>query len=334
MLPTSQHQFVAARYRVIPQPEVVRDGLWAVPLAMPHRHIPYSLLYLIRDHEDALHVIDPGWDDDRNWNALNDAVAMAGGRITDIRTIIATHLHSDHIAMASRLRAATGARVMLGAKERSSFAAQPLWHWSTIEIDPVLQRWGVPESQRFRLNPASTSSSDPPRYVGDVDLQDGDPVRLPGFELRVVDTPGHTVGHISLRDDSRQLLFTGDHVIPTMHGGLGLGGPGESNALADFLESSRRLEGYDDFEVLPGHGYRFRGLGERLQQSAHHHLRRTRDVAEVLARMTNPTVWDVASRIRWSAGFENLTDYLLYSALLQTEIHTDYVMAGEGLDYP
>jgi glyoxylase-like metal-dependent hydrolase (beta-lactamase superfamily II) len=160
-------------------------------------------------------------------------------------------------------------------------------------------------------------------------LSDGDVLPVPGFRLEVMATPGHTAGHICLRDDDRGLLFTGDHVLPTVFAGLGLGGPTASNPLADYLASIDRVRRFPDHEALPGHGYRFRGLAGRAEECAEHHLKRAREVAAVLAdedpRSGGPSIWDIAARLTWTAGWEGLEGFQLLSALTQTEMHRDFV---------
>jgi len=110
-----------------------------------------------------------------------------------------------------------------------------------------------------------------------------------------------------------------------MHAGLGLGAPTDSNPLADYLSSLERVGVYPEHEVLPGHGYRFLGVASRAAASAEHHRRRSREVAAVLADAPESSNWQIAARLTWTAGWQNLADFYLYSALAQTAMHRDYV---------
>jgi glyoxylase-like metal-dependent hydrolase (beta-lactamase superfamily II) len=123
-------------------------------------------------------------------------------------------------------------------------------------------------------------------------------------------------------------------VLPTVFPGLGLGGATPSNPLADYLASIRRLGPWGGHEVLPGHGYRFTGLGERAAQCAQHQLKRARQVAEVLEEQgPHVSVWELASRLTWTAGWEGLHGFQLLSALSQTEMHRTFVR-DHGLPAP
>ncbi|MFF1635322.1 hypothetical protein [Leifsonia sp. NPDC058248] len=96
------------------------------------------------------------------------------------------------------------------------------------------------------------------------------------------------------------LVFTGDHVLPTIHPGLGLGGETATSPIADYLESLERIAAYDDLRVCPGHEYVFSGLAARCASTAEHHLRRSREVAARLQVDEDLSIWQVASELTWT----------------------------------
>ena len=58
-------------------------------------------------------------------------------------------------------------------------------------------------------------------------INDGDPVPVPGRDVRAVWTPGHTPGHLCLHDAAAGVLLTGDHLLPRISPNIGvLGGIG------------------------------------------------------------------------------------------------------------
>jgi glyoxylase-like metal-dependent hydrolase (beta-lactamase superfamily II) len=323
--PTSTAQFEASKNGSVPPLEQLRDDVFALAVPMPRGHIPYSFQYLLKDADGGIHVIDPGWETDDNWQLFVSALATMGAQLCDVRSIVATHLHPDHLAMAARMREATGAPLALHHAEQDALDAQHLTRWSEESLARQLDDWQVPDARRGEFAQFAGSAPAAPSIVCDTTVADGDRLDIPGFDLTVMWTPGHTHGSICLRDDARSIMFTGDHLLPTMHPGLGLGGPTASNALSDYLDGLERISRYPAHEALPGHGYRFAGLADRANQSAEHHLRRSREVAQLLESDPQLPIWQIASRLTWTAGWQNLTGFFVYSALSQTSMHRDYV---------
>jgi glyoxylase-like metal-dependent hydrolase (beta-lactamase superfamily II) len=333
---TSRQQTEALERGELPPLDEVRDDVWALAQPMPGGHLAYSFTYLLRSRDGGVHVVDPGWDSDENWDRLGAALTEIdpGGSGTNAVTgITGTHLHPDHVGMAARLREASGAPFAMHAAERQALQRHSTRLLDLDEVTARLAGWGVPAERRGEL--AQDVDRSPEGLVLAVDgvLSDGDLLPVPGFRIEVLATPGHTPGHICLRDDDRGLLFTGDHVLPTVFAGIGLGGATPSNPLADYLASVDRVRGFPDHEALPGHGYRFRGLAGRAAECADHQLERSREVAAVLAAShggPEPTVWTLASCLTWTAGWNGLHGFQLLSALTQTQMHRDFVRASAG----
>ncbi|MEC5198620.1 glyoxylase-like metal-dependent hydrolase (beta-lactamase superfamily II) [Arthrobacter sp. PL16] len=327
---TSTQQVDAIGRGELPSLEQVRDDVWALAQAMPGGHLAYSFTYLLRERDGGVHVVDPGWDSDANWDRLVAALAVVapGTSGADVVTgITGTHLHPDHVGMAARLRRESGAELGMHAVERRALEKHS---HRLLDLDEALGRleaWGVPEQRRHELVQYVDRSPEGLVLAVDHGLSDGDVLPVPGFGITVMSTPGHTAGHICLRDDDRRIILTGDHVLPTVFPGLGLGGVTSSNPLADYVASINLLHPFDGYEVLPGHGYRFSGLADRAAECADHQLKRAREVAVILgdAVPEQPTVWELASRMTWTAGWDGLHGFQLLSALSQTEMHRDFV---------
>lgn len=330
MIPTSAGQFEATKRRSLPPPEWVRGRLLSLAQPMPKGYIPYSVCYLLVDSTGGVHIIDPGWDSDDNWAHLISALEIAGRGIDDVVSIIATHLHPDHLGMAARLRTRTGAPLTLSAPESSAVRHHD---WMTTSRTPEKQwaEWGVPVQRRAELTVRQRATGADPIPEADFVVNDGDYLRIPGQEMRVILTPGHTSGSICITDVEHNLLITGDHLLPHMFAGLGLGAPTANNPIADYLHSLDLVVDIGDHtEVLPGHGYRFTGLAERCAASRAHHINRNREVTEILLCDPQATIWNIAAQLSWTAGWSRLAGFFLYSALRQTAMHRAYAMARDG----
>ena len=282
-----------------------------------------SLGYMLRDGEGRLHIIDPGWDSEINWLTWADAFFSIGATIGHLSSITVTHLHRDHLGLVARLREASGAEVAIHSIEQVALDDR---RQDTARTSAQLERWGVPAGCRTALIAATASSRWLlPAWSADVLLSDGDILPIPGRTLQVVWTPGHTSGHICIRDSAESLLFTGDHLLPDTNSGLGLGGETTSNPLEDYLESLRCVSGFDRHLACPGHGRPFRNLSARCDAIADHHRRRSEEVATALHSSPDRTIWQIAENLTWSVEWQKLPPRHVRSALAQTEMHRDYV---------
>lgn len=128
-------------------------------------------------------VIDPGPDDSKHLAALTAAI---GGR--PVEAILLTHTHKDHSALASRLRASTGAPIWFGGKHHLSRKPR------------LLERNAIARSSDWSLVP-------------DRVLSEGDSVGVEGMTLGVIATPGHCANHIAYSVAGTPYLIVGDHVM-------------------------------------------------------------------------------------------------------------------------
>lgn len=316
----------------LPPVEEVRHGVWSVAFEFGDGIDDHSLGYVVEGSDGALTVIDPGWDVDRNLERLEQALAGVGHTIADVDLIAVTHLHADHLGGAEALRRASGARIALHPAEQRALAERTA---DAASADDDIARWGAPDADRDALVASWGSGRRLPEVTADLLLADGDELPIAGRRLRAVHTPGHTAGHLCFVEPEQRLVFTGDHVLPRINPGIGLGGRTAGNPLTDYLSSLDRMvaldvAGPDALEVCPGHEYRFVGLRERAEALIGHRADRTRDAAAALDSLDRPTVWQVAERMSWSGGIASLHGYRLGSALAQTEWHVQALgRAGE-----
>lgn len=127
-----------------------------------------------------------------------EALAGIGKHPTDVTRIILTHAHSDH---------AGGAREMVDRTGVPGVDA----HESDVEYLAAGRNAPTSDSTAGRLLSRSPSSTFATVSVAQV-LHDQDVIDVAGG-LRIVHTPGHTPGHISLLHEGTGVLITGDAIF-------------------------------------------------------------------------------------------------------------------------
>ena len=169
----------------------------------------------------------------------------------DLQRIILTHQHVDHVGGLAALAAQTGAEVIAPAGDT-----------------PAIEGRAPRELPKGPLRPAFSLFLLPRLQIAKVTRQVRPGERIPVFEadggLRVIDTPGHTLGHVSFYLPGRRLLFAGDAY---RHAGQRIAPPPRmfTTDMAMACRSLAALARLDVDASLPGHGAPIlRGAGERL----------------------------------------------------------------------
>lgn len=326
----SHAQAQAAATHTVPEMEEVREGLWQVPIPMPGDFLSYTLSVLHRDAGGGFTIIDPGSPGDGTLIEWEKTLKRLGANLGQVHTLIATHSHPDHLGSADALRNVTGATLVMHEREHEEL--HTVHDGQHLQYVALMRDWGLPSEVTTRLTEAMmTHHASTPFTPPKADLLVREHSTIERTPWRVLDTPGHTAGHMCLVHEKEHIFVAGDHVLPTVNPGVGLSGTrSDENAIANFFDSLEKLAPFDSYEVLPGHGYRFTGLHTRRTQQAHHLARRAGEVAHLLAGDPGLTVWEIASHLTWSAGWDTLQEspMLLFSGLAQTALYRDAVVKG------
>src|ERR671923_1185846 len=82
--------------QTLPPVEQVVPGLWSVPVPIPGSPLPYVLAYAF-EVPGGVVLVDPGWNAAEALAALEEGLATVGAKLEDVRGVLVTHLHPDHL---------------------------------------------------------------------------------------------------------------------------------------------------------------------------------------------------------------------------------------------
>lgn len=305
----------------------VAEGVWAIPMPFPSP-LTHVYAYVVR-HADGATLIDAGWDSDEAWDALLAGLRRAEVGLPELRSVLITHIHPDHYGLVGRLRDHADVKVQMHPLEASRIQANPVRHDEAID-DMVswLEDVGAPEDEidALRSDAARIKSRFFTRSP-DIQLEDG-AIGVDAGGMQAVHTPGHTPGHLAFHDPDRELLFTGDHVLPRITPNVSKRPENGADPLGDFVASLRKVKDLPIRVGLPGHEWPMPDLQGRLESLLTHHDDRMLDV-ERAVRSGAATVWEVATSIRWSRPWSQLQGLSRRSAIGEAHAHLER-LAREG----
>jgi glyoxylase-like metal-dependent hydrolase (beta-lactamase superfamily II) len=307
---------------VLPPVENVRPGLWSIPVPIPNNPLRYVLVYVI-ELENGVALVDAGWPTDESWEALNAGLIEAGGTMSDVRSVVVTHIHPYHYGLAGRVREASGAWV--GLHPADATLLETRYH----DTDGLVERMrelltmsGVPDDKLPDLAMASMEIKKTVDVAKpDILIEDHQLLDLPGWDFRAVWTPGHSPGHICLHSERHKVLLSGDHVLPRITPNISFHSQQFANPLGDYLESLAKVRALHPDEVLPAHEYRFSGLDERLDALEAHHADRLKQIEGILRAKPGISCWDTTLALSWSRPWEDIPDYMQRAANGETLAH-------------
>ena len=138
-------------------------------------------------------------------------------------------------------------------------------------------------------------------------LHEGDVIEVGGFSLEVIDTPGHTFGHISLYDRKRALFIAGDHVLGDITPNIQAWSD-EHDPLDQFLASLRKVSQLDVELCLPGHRSLIEDFAGRIEELDQHHADRAAETVAVL-RGGPKNAYQTAAGMTWDIRAETWDDF-------------------------
>jgi glyoxylase-like metal-dependent hydrolase (beta-lactamase superfamily II) len=165
-------------------------------------------------------VIDPG-------DNIEDIVAIIDQHKLQVKQIVITHAHIDHVGGAMKLRARTGAPILLNQND-----------YALLKMLDVQASW--------------LGMKSPGKVEIEADLTHDQILRAGSLAANVLHTPGHTEGSVCLYFPAEKLLIAGDTLFARSIGRTDLPGGSYAKIMRSLHDSVLTLP--DETAVIPGHG--------------------------------------------------------------------------------
>ncbi|MGB6064751.1 MAG: MBL fold metallo-hydrolase [Desulfomonilaceae bacterium] len=235
-------------------------------------------------------LIDTGVNSDEGLETIRSAIRAQGGKLRDIRRIIVTHGHMDHVGLAGRIAQISEAEVFLHDWDTLQWANGREEQYSSKQEDfrQFFVEAGIPYGLIDELIELILS-----RYqnrcspiAAETTMENGTVFEFDDFALEVIHTPGHSPGSVCLYNKADGSLFSGDTLLPEIISNptIEKTGSSEHKSLVSHQATLELIAGLGVKTVFPGHGTPFENLKVRIQRIRGHHGRRRKQIRRILER--------------------------------------------------
>ncbi|HEY7418393.1 MAG TPA: MBL fold metallo-hydrolase, partial [Ktedonobacteraceae bacterium] len=257
-----------------------------VPIPFPLRNV--NMYALVGAQGQGWALIDAGMGTPEAREALTEGLQKAGLDIKQLRTIVLTHHHPDHVGLSAELQEQSGAAVYMHPIDKA--AVDLLWS-NTMgkrfqRVSDFFTRHGLPPTELWytKTDPEVMRHIirvPPPDMISTV--EDGQTLELVGERYRVIWVPGHSDGQIVLFREHDGVFIAADHILPRITPNIGLYSEKERlDPLGDYLDSLAKVADLPAQLVLPGHGEPFPDLKKRALEIVAHHEERLNIILNLL----------------------------------------------------
>jgi len=252
--------------------------------------------------------------------------------IKDIDYCFITHRHIDHVGLIKSFkRKNPNIQIIM-----HDFTEQNLkWESDANNFETIesivresareLIKYGMPERAESRMYNMISMWAKITRYQKpDRIVKNLDEITFNSHKLKIIWTPGHSMGHICIFNDNNSYLFSGDHILSkiTPHIGNFLINPDLktnddvdfSDILAHYLRSLDVISDLNPKIILPAHQDIIYNPQERIQEIKAHHEKRLQDILSLIEN--KPMTPFEISKIHFGNDLDDINSFLALSEVL------------------
>lgn len=309
------------------------DNVIQIRIDVPF-NVRYVFVYLYKIQEYFI-LFDAGLDMG-NWvDIFFDCLKNLDVNPQHIKYCFISHNHLDHIGLIEGLRQKNPPIKILMhdiTNQKLRWESNPKnaeeLKKETEETVNLMLQYGLSKNEGTLLTnyflkwPRMKTYSKP-----DVILHDGDEITIDGTntKLKVIWTPGHSLGHICLFDTKRRYLFSGDHILSRITPHIGIFIVNKiikeqyseynfTNILDLYLNSLERIKRLAPKIIFPAHQEIIRDPLKRIEEIQAHHAHRLSEISDLIK--DNPKTPYEISKAHFGADLDEINSFLALSEVL------------------
>ena len=280
-------------------------NIFRISLPLPGLGIESVNVYLV-----GKLLVDSGLYSIRTLHGLARGLKGFGLKLCDVEAVVVTHFHVDHASLLPLLWDACSIDIYMGWGDweivrggAARFVEEIIEIYKSNGVPPEELSFIIENHPVIRLRDVY---EDMLPHIDVKPLRENDVLSLEGYKLRVVETPGHTPGSITLLGEGGE-AFVGDLLIEDITPHVVIHRRSE-DPLGEHLKSLKRIEEIKPRIAYPGHRNPVENPARRAREIIEFHESRLREILEILKEKPM-TGYEVAKRVRWRVKYRDWSEY-------------------------
>lgn len=267
-----------------------------------------SINVFIVKTKDRNLIIDTGFNNEEVRQAMMNYIRALELDISKTDLFL-THLHSDHVGLASFLQAQGIGNIYMskvdGEIVRDAVNAGGI-QWSYVLENAHKQGLKV---DNLKLEDHPGFKNRPSDIFDYIPCHIGDTLDVGDFHFIMIDEEGHTPGMLGLYEPNKKILFCGDHILGKITPNITYWGESYGDSLGIYLKNLEKVKEYDIKYLFSSHRFLVEDVNARIDELMKHHEKRLNETLSILKMYDRLTVRDITKNMHWDISAKNWADF-------------------------
>lgn len=264
-------------------------------------------IYVIKTDEGNL-IIDTGFNNEENRKNMDDLIEKLDLDLENT-SLFLTHLHSDHVGLASYLHKKGIKEIYLSevdGKLLKDGVTLSGYQWQNAIKNAKIQ--GLMD-ENLDINDHPGYKNRPKETFPYKKVNPGDKLKLGEFNFVFIDEAGHTPGMLGLYEKDKKILFCGDHILGKITPNITWWGEKYGDSLAIYLKNLEKIKDYDIKHLYSSHRFLIDNVNERIDELKAHHKKRLEESLSIVKKYKNISTRDVSKNLNWDIRAKDWNDF-------------------------
>lgn len=264
-------------------------------------------IYVIKTDEGNL-IIDTGFNNEENRKNMDELIEKLDLDLENT-SLFLTHLHSDHVGLASYLYKKGIKEIYLSEVDGNLLkdgVTLEGYQWQNAIKNAKIQ--GLMD-ENLDINDHPGYKNRPKETFPYKKINSGNKLKLGEFDFVFIDEAGHTPGMLGLYEKDKKVLFCGDHILGKITPNITWWGEKYGDSLKTYLENLEKIKYYDIKHLYSSHRFLIEDVNKRIDELKCHHKKRLEESLSIVKKYKNISTRDVSKNLNWDIRAKDWNDF-------------------------